>query len=639
LYNYSLPSTKFANTGNYILKAIIHKPVSADCAIDEEIFTTFDIFSPNFTLPNEACVNTPVEFKDASPTTGGTIKSWRWDFGDGTYSTLQNPKHVFKTTGIKNITLNVITDIGCNLSITRTMQVIAAPKSMFTAVGPFCVNSTIKFNNESTFTNSNIASQVWDFGNGQTNLTEKSPSSAYTTAGVFNVRLISISSLGCADTLTKAITIYALPEISFNDPGSCVSDAVKFEATAVKGNITSWLWDFGDGSNDLTQNTKQISTHKYSQTGVYTVKLTGISTEGCSTTFSRQITISGSNPAVLFEVKDAQKLCANLDVSFENKSTIAFGKITRIDWIFDYKEGGTNTIVTDNNPLLGKIYTHKYPNAATKIDYEVVMIAYSGQVCYTQSTPVTVTVYPAPILTFNTIQQVCEDANPFQLVASEDNHVSGMYTFSGTGVSSTGIFSPRVSGPGNFAIKYKFSSPNSCTEEKTITIVVNKLPKITMGADIDILLGGEKRIDATVIGTNLKFKWSPSEGLSSDSVLDPIAKPTKTTRYVLTVSAESCSIVSEVTVTVHENPVIPNVFSPNGDQKNDTWNIKYLETFAEGNISIFNRYGQKVFYASPYTTPWDGKLNGTDLPVGVYYYIIEPNNGRKKYTGSVTILR
>lgn len=156
---------------------------------------------------------------------------------------------------------------------------------------------------------------------------------------------------------------------------------------------------------------------------------------------------------------------------------------------------------------------------------------------------------------------------------------------------------------------------------------------------MDILLGGQKLIEAIATGSNNQYKWAPSEGLSADNILNPIANPTKTTRYTLTVTSNSCQSVYEYLVTVHENPSVPNVFSPNGDGKNDTWNIKYLETFEKGTISIFNRYGQKVFEASPYDTPWEGRLNGADLPVGVYYYIIEPNNGRKKYTGSVTILR
>ncbi|RZL07278.1 MAG: gliding motility-associated C-terminal domain-containing protein [Pedobacter sp.] len=349
--------------------------------------------------------------------------------------------------------------------------------------------------------------------------------------------------------------------------------------------------------------------------------------------------ISASNPNPIFEVKNPTSLCANVEVSFENKSTIGFGSINKIEWIFDYQLGGTNTVVTDNSPTLGKIYTHKYPSVAIKTDYLVVMRAYSGQVCFTQSAPVTVTVYPAPSLKVNAVDPVCESDDPIQLSVEDEHQVSGSYVYSGTGVSSTGIFSPRISGPGSFNIKYVYTTNNGCTEEKNFSVTVNKLPTIALPAPVDILLGGKKQLEIRATGASLKYKWSPSAGLSADNVLNPIASPEKTTRYTLTVTSNSCELVYDYVVTVHDQPLIPNVFSPNGDGKNDTWNIKYLESFTDGNITIFNRYGQKIFEASPYNTPWDGRLNGADLPIGVYYYIIEPNNGKKKYTGSVTILR
>ncbi|RYG20041.1 MAG: PKD domain-containing protein [Chitinophagaceae bacterium] len=638
LYRYSLTSAHFSASGSYNLKAIIQKSAAAICAVDEEIFTNFEVFSPNFALPAEACVNTDVQFSDTSPKSGGNIKSWSWDFGDGKTSILQNPKHKFAAVGTKTVKLTVVTDLGCNLTTTKTINILSAPKSAFTAIGPFCIDANIQFNNESTFLNSNIVSQTWDFGNSLTS-TSKSASTSYKAAGVYNVKLISTSSSGCADTLIKVITIYETPEISFKDPGSCVNDVVQFETAVIKGNVTAWLWDFGDGSNDAVQKIRQNATHKYNAPGTYTVKLIGSSDQGCPVTFSRQITISGSNPNTVFEVKDPTKLCANIDVSFENKSTIGFGSISKIEWIFDYKPGGDNIVEVDNNPVFGKIYTHKYPNASLKTDYKVVMRAYSGKVCFTESAPITISVFPAPIIKFDAVEPICENRAPFQLIAIDENKTAGKYVFTGTGVSATGLFSPGVSGPGNFNIKYTYTTNNGCAEERNINITVDKLAEITVPSDLDVLLGGEKLIEATASGSNLKYKWSPAEGLSADNILNPIAKPEKTTRYTLTVISNSCDMVFYVNVNVHENPVIPNVFSPNGDGKNDTWNIKYLETFTAGNITIFNRYGQKVFNATPYNTPWDGKLNGTDLPIGVYYYIIEPNNGRKKYTGSVTILR
>ena len=65
-----------------------------------------------------------------------------------------------------------------------------------------------------------------------------------------------------------------------------------------------------------------------------------------------------------------------------------------------------------------------------------------------------------------------------------------------------------------------------------------------------------------------------------------------------------------------KKPDVPNIFSPNGDGVNDQWVIKYLDTYPGCSVNIVNRYGQLVFKSIGYPTPWDGKVNGADAPVG-----------------------
>jgi gliding motility-associated-like protein len=85
--------------------------------------------------------------------------------------------------------------------------------------------------------------------------------------------------------------------------------------------------------------------------------------------------------------------------------------------------------------------------------------------------------------------------------------------------------------------------------------------------------------------------------------------------------------------------VIPNVFSPNGDGINDKWQILYLETYPGSTVDVYNRYGQIIFHSVGYSNPWDGTYKGKPVPAGTYYYIIDPKNGRSKYTGFVDVLR
>ena len=86
-------------------------------------------------------------------------------------------------------------------------------------------------------------------------------------------------------------------------------------------------------------------------------------------------------------------------------------------------------------------------------------------------------------------------------------------------------------------------------------------------------------------------------------------------------------------------PVIPNAFSPNNDGINDKWEIKYLNDYPAALVTVFDRYGQPVYNSSGTYIPWDGTFKGSPLPIGTYYYIISPGNGRKVLSGSVTLLR
>lgn len=87
------------------------------------------------------------------------------------------------------------------------------------------------------------------------------------------------------------------------------------------------------------------------------------------------------------------------------------------------------------------------------------------------------------------------------------------------------------------------------------------------------------------------------------------------------------------------SPIVPNAFSPNGDGINDRWHIQYLESYPGATVDVYNRYGQLVFSSIEYSVDWDGTVNGKPLPIGTYYYVINPKNGRKIISGSVTIIR
>lgn len=97
---------------------------------------------------------------------------------------------------------------------------------------------------------------------------------------------------------------------------------------------------------------------------------------------------------------------------------------------------------------------------------------------------------------------------------------------------------------------------------------------------------------------------------------------------------------TEVKITVGLSALnIPNTFTPNNDGVNDFWLIKGIENYPGALVQIFNRYGQRVFESKGYAQPFDGKIGGSLLPPGVYYYIINLNSNCNLVSGSITLVR
>jgi gliding motility-associated-like protein len=134
--------------------------------------------------------------------------------------------------------------------------------------------------------------------------------------------------------------------------------------------------------------------------------------------------------------------------------------------------------------------------------------------------------------------------------------------------------------------------------------------------------------------------WEPGLYLNNNTIAEPVSTPLQDISYKVTVSnAGGCNSTDIVLVKILKGPNIPNTFSPNGDGINEKWIIEYLSTYPNCKVKVFTRQGQLVFESRGYKSPWNGTLNGMTLPFVTYYYIIEPENGRKPLTGYVTIVK
>jgi gliding motility-associated-like protein len=112
---------------------------------------------------------------------------------------------------------------------------------------------------------------------------------------------------------------------------------------------------------------------------------------------------------------------------------------------------------------------------------------------------------------------------------------------------------------------------------------------------------------------------------------------------VVVTDAAGCALVLpfELGCTSLE-PIVANQFiSPNSDGKNDVWTILNLELYPENTVTIYNRWGNVVYEASPYKNDWNGTLRGNasqPLPAATYFYVIDTDKkSQEPFTGYLEI--
>jgi gliding motility-associated-like protein len=559
------------------------------------------------------------------------------------------------TAGVFNYNLvSVQENSGCMQAQTGTVVVTVndLPIADFNQLAPFCENQTVNFSDASIPNSASVTNWQWNFddpSSGANNTsTLQNPSHSFATARTYNVTLIVTNDKGCVSIVRqKPVTINPKPLAAFTPPIACENDvnAQFTDNSTPTGTIATWNWIFNDpNANAGNPNTSTIQnpTHHYTVGNDYTARLIISDNNGCIDSVDQTFRINGSVTVADFQLQNTGPLCSEDMISINDNSTVSFGTMDRLEIYWNWPNATDVTI--DDDPQPGEVYTHSYPKFTTPAtqNFNVRYIASTGASCATILDR-TVTMLAMPELSFGPVTGICEDVPAFQITqATLMNGLPGTGTFSGRGVSPTGLFTPSAAGAGTHVITYTFNATNGCSEDTSQTIDVYPKPAVNAGPDKAVLEGGSVTLTPSLnVGVPVTYLWTPPTFLSNPNISNAIViAPDRDIWYELTVTSEfGCVDSDSVFVKLLKDPVIPNIFSPNGDGIHDRWVIEFLETYPGCVVQIYNRYGQMVYRIVNYTTPWDGKINGKDAPVGTYYYIIDPKNGRKPMTGFVDIIR
>ncbi len=327
------PVHTFLNAGNYTITLITTS--ASGCADTMQVSSLINVNAPvaEFDVNNNAaCAPSLIRFNDLST----DAVFWHWDFGDSTYSAIQNPSKIYSTPGIYDVTLIVGNTNGCtDTLIKQSFVTINGPVATFTVSNQTsCTPALIQFMDQSL----NAVSWAWNFGNGLSS-TLQNPTMSYPDTGTFVVSLITTDSLGCESlfTLAQPVEIFPTPIASFstNLTQGCAPYALNVTNTTIGGD--NYIWDFGDGNVSY----QVAPNHVYTQQGQYVITLIAISQYGCSDTAVSVLPIQiGLQPTAAFSSIGTTG-CAPHSVSFNNNSQFT---TTATSYFWDLGNGSTSTL-------------------------------------------------------------------------------------------------------------------------------------------------------------------------------------------------------------------------------------------------------------------------------------------------------
>lgn len=402
--------------------------------------------------------------------------------------------------------------------------------------------------------------------------------------------------------------VQAFIDVDADDLIACLETPFVFNAT---GNAQVYTWDFGDGS---PQEQGATVAHIYPAEGVFNVMLVGTDAASCNGADTAFVVVNVVSPSAIVASFEAEPSgdCNGYSVELFNFSTGS----TQFVW-----DLGDGTSSTSTNPV------HAFAGPGT---YEItlgVVDPICGDTTFT-SLPVVLT---TGSLTFQPVSPLALCNGESVILDAGAGYDS--YTWSTGGTTQQIV----VDAPGNYQVTV---SEGACTGQATIEVLGTPAhPTIP-----DAVTCVSARIDLAPAFEVQQILWN------TGATTPGITVEEAGIYWFTATDAFGCAVSDTVQVLIAEPGqgavTIPNIFTPNNDGKNDTFQVFGL-AFDDFRMEIYDRWGLKMFETTNPTNGWNGGLDNarsSAAPDGTYYYVIDlkdrcstdPGTTR---TGHVTLLR
>lgn len=553
--------------------------------------------------------------------TGGDTYQW-------TPGNINTQQYTFTPVSSGTYSVLVTNSFGCTGTDQVDVTVNPIPVAAFGGNTAVCNGNSVSLIDQSNINSGTIASWAWDFGNGNTS-NQQNPSVLYNAEGTYPISLTITSDAGCQNSIQQSQIIWARPTASFTNTNVCFGNPVDITGTSTisDGSALNYAWSLNDGS---TFNTSSFS-HQFAGAGTYDVALIVSSSNGCVDSTRRTVAVYPLPVAAVVTTP----ACEMSETTIQDASSVATGNIASWSWAFG--DGETSTV---SNP------THTYTTAG---DYQVNLLVVSDQGCR-DSIITPMRVIPRPLVNF-TGQNVCYGfpVSFTNLSAPVTGTISQyQWSFGDGGVSAdeNPVYIYRASGW--FNVTLMAVSDSGCSTTRTINNLVNIFPAPTAAFE-------DNATDASDIYPLVNFYnqsnepgvsyWSFGDNAFSTeySPIHQYPGPGAYEVQLVLVNVDGCVDTTSRIIEIRPTSTIyiPNAFTPNGDLKNDFFQV-YSSNMKSMQVAVYDRWGLKICEWDNESGSWDGKVNGAPAQADVYVYRVVTVDARDKKEvrlGHVSLVR
>jgi gliding motility-associated-like protein len=378
------------------------------------------------------------------------------------------------------------------------------------------------------------------------------------------------------------------------------------------GLVNSWQWDFGDN----TSSTQQNPTHQYSAPGNYVVTLIASTAAGCIDTVTMPVDVILIQPASAFTFM--QEPCTG-NCSFINLSSGGM-------YFWKFGDGDSSY---QQNPV------HTYNQPGT---YNVTLITTLTPFC-ADTLQQSVNINSFPLASFTIQHDQCSFFANF--INTSTGTQSWQWSFGDTVTSSIQSPSHTYSAAGTFPITLIATDIFGCTDTAKENITVVALSHADFSYSIDtcgeqVLFKNNSRDATTYFWDFGDFQYS--------SEINPVHSYPVAGNYTATLISnygqacpDTVTLPVDIDVSLIGNIWVPNVFTPNGDRKNETFEVIGSYPCDEFEFVVFSRWGELIYEAKGPHVSWDGTYRGEIVAQDVYVYIL--TNKSIKRIGSIAVIR